>query len=106
VVEVVVRVVGAAVVTDPVVAVDVGHVGMAGLVGVVAVFRLLWCGVFLWCCGMLWCAMLWWCAVLLWHAVIRLGSARGRGVLLMPTCSRRPAFGVTAFWVTSRGMLG
>jgi len=95
VVEVVMRVVGATIVTDPVVAVDMGHIGVARLVGVVAVFRLLWCGVFLW-----WCRMLWWCAVLLRHAVIRLGSARGRGVLLMPTAGRRPAFGVP-----STGML-
>src|ERR1700760_1718721 len=81
VVEVVARVVGAAVVTHPAIVVDMGHIGMAWLVGVVAVLMLLWCAVFLWWCGMLW----WWCAVLLWRAVIRLGSAGGRGVLLMRT---------------------
>jgi hypothetical protein len=81
-----------------------GHIGMARLVGVVVVFRLLWCGVFLWWCGMLrWCGVLWrcgvlwwWCAVLLWHAVIRLGSARGRSVRLMTSASGLASFGVAA----------
>jgi hypothetical protein len=64
-----------------------GHIRMAWLVGVVAVYRLLWCGVFRWWCRMLWwCAVLGWrCAVLLWNAVIRLGCASGRGMFLMPT---------------------
>jgi hypothetical protein len=89
VVDVVVRVVGTAVVADPLVAVDVWGVGMARLVGVVAVFMLLrcgmllwWCGVLLWWCGVLWCSVLW-CGVLLGGAVIRLGSVRRRGVLLV-----------------------
>ena len=90
------RVVGATVVADPVIAVDMGHIGMAWLVGVVAVFRLLWCGVLLW-----WYRMLWWCAVLLWHAMIRLGPTRGRCVHLMPTAAGRR----TAFGVPSTGML-
>src|ERR1700760_1838572 len=81
VVEVVARVVGAAVVTHPAIAVDMGHIGMAWLVGVVAVLMLLRSAVFLWWCGMLW----WGWAVLLWHPGIRLGSAGGGGVLLMRT---------------------
>src|ERR1700751_6028181 len=79
--EAVVGVVGAAVVPHPAPAVDMGHIGLAWLVGVVGVLMLLRSAVFLWWCGMLWRG----CAVLLWHAVIRLGSAGGRGVLLMRT---------------------
>ena len=45
VVEVIVRVVRAAIVTDPVVAVDVRHVGMAGFVGEVVIFMRLRCAV-------------------------------------------------------------
>jgi hypothetical protein len=77
-------------VADPLIAVDVWGVGMARLVGVVAVFMLLRCGMLLLRCGvLLWCSMLlWWCgvlwrSVLLGRAVIRLGSVRRRGVLLV-----------------------
>jgi hypothetical protein len=89
-VDVVVRVVGTAVVADPLIAVDVWGVGMARLVGVVAVFMLLRCGMLLWRRRVLWCGMLLWCSVLLlWcsvllgRAVIRLGSVRRWGVLLV-----------------------
>jgi hypothetical protein len=45
VVEVIVRIVGAAIVADPVAAIDVRRVGMAGLVGEVAIFMRLRCAV-------------------------------------------------------------
>lgn len=72
----------AGVVADPMVAINVRGVGMAGLVGVMTVFLLLWCSVLLWRSAVLWCSvLLLWCGMLLGRAVIRLRSARGWGVL-------------------------
>jgi hypothetical protein len=72
VVEVIVRVVRAAVVADPVIAVDMRRVGMAGLVGEVAIFMRLRC------------------------AVIWLRSACGRSVHLMTAASGLASFGMAA----------
>src|ERR1700733_2356050 len=72
VVEVIVRVVRAAIVADPVIAVDVRRIGMAGLVGEIAIFMRLRC------------------------AVIWLRSACGRSVHLMTSASGLASFGVAA----------
>ena len=78
VVQMVVRVVRAAIVADPVVAVDVRRIGMAGLVGEVAIIMRLRC------------------------AVVWLRSACGRSVHLMTSASGLASFGMAASGRTLR----
>jgi hypothetical protein len=92
VIQVIVRIVGAAVVADPVIAVDVGDVGMAGSVSVMTVLMLLR--------G----ATLLGSAMLLRRAVIGLWTALRRGVHLM-SAGLRSGAGMAALRMAFAWML-
>jgi hypothetical protein len=122
VVQVIVGVVRAAIMADPVIAVDVRDIGMAGLVGVVAVFVRLGCAVRRGCVVRLGCAVrLLGCGVRLLGCVVRLGCTVRRGCVVCLRCTvirsrsmgrwsvrlvRRAAFGMATSLLGVTRMLG